>query len=155
MLNIVCYVMLFIHAMIYASLAMINIFSDVSVLMLYAFIFYVVTIFILILSLNKSNKFKRLSAFLLIVSHAFMYLCFDPINGSAYLLYAIYWFVIFLRLQKQELILFKKYQWLYKLWPILTIGLMAILSQSIMSAAVLLGFETIPVIIKAKNLLDN
>ena len=151
MLNIVCYVMLFIHAMIYASLAMINIFSDVSVLMSYAFIFYVVTIFILILSLNKSNKFKRLSAFLLIVSHAFMYACFDPINGLAYLLFAIYWFVIFLRLQKQELILFKKYQWLYKLWPILTIGLMVILSQSIMSAVVLFGFETTTSVIIAES----
>lgn len=151
MLNIVCYVMLFIHAMIYASLAMINIFSDVGVLMSYAFIFYVVTIFILILSLNKSNKFKRLSAFLLIVSHAFMYVCFDPINALAYLLFAFYWFIIFLRLQNQEIILFKKYHWLYKAWPILTLIILFLTMQDIIVTIVLLGFETTASVIIAES----
>ena len=146
MLNIICYIVLFIHALIYASLALINLIGAISSFMTSAFALHVVTILILMMSLNK-----RISTFLLIVSHAFMYVCFDPINGLAYLLFAFYWFVIFLRLQNQEIILFKKYHWLYKAWPILTLIIMFLTMQDIIVTIVLLGFETTASVIIAES----
>lgn len=151
MLNIICYIVLFIHALIYALLALINLIGAISSFMTSAFALHVVTILILMMSLNKSNKFKRLSTFLLIVSHAFMYVCFDPINGLAYLLFAFYWFIIFLRLQNQEIILFKKYHWLYKAWPILTLIILFLTMQDIIVTIVLLGFETTASVIIAES----